>query len=415
MFLALLCDRVNKNSQRAVFIAFLLFFLSACFHNTENTTRADLNYLKSQDFITWTTLLDRPFSEKKAPDSHILAIAARGKPRGATVAVLKTGDLVINDGTVRRTITTIRPAPRRIAFGKRYALVAWNNQSKIFVQRIDQPSKRWILKRLKGRATSLAFHDDDSTLLIGGADGRVYRWRFAMEAQELSSSQKEKTLERYIGHHTIVSEVISIPKARAFLSTDWDGRLIAWLPYSADSHGGYYDTNLFGGRFFGGISTSMVAPRKQDRGITAAVLSDDSRKLAIGTADGFVEIWEIRGFIMSARHKVHNGQVVSIALNEDGSRIASLGKDNLLSVADLTRDSLYKVASAATLLKFSPLLSEPRAGIHAILFQDDTSLALMSEAGATELLSLPVKTEHASSTAPPTQNETSGFTQDSDY
>lgn len=408
-------------TQRAVFTLLLSFIVAGCWLTTGAQHNFDDNNLQSLHFIPWSDLsspLKRESIERLKP---LVAATLRTQGPKTTSTSTKHVVSVDSEGGVYTSdtntntfsqLTALQPMPSLVAFGDQYAVVAWSNASDIFVQLLGNTTQRWSLTRLKGRPTSLAFHERDTALLIGGADGRVYRWRFLMEGENLSPSQREKTLERYVGHHTIISKVVGIPHARVFLSSDWDGRVLAWLPYTADSHGGYYDRNLFGGRFFGDIGTSMAAPRPQDRGITAISISPDEKRFALGTEEGFVEIWEIRGFVMSARFKAHNGRVLGVSLSNDGSRVASLGRDKSMWIADIGKDPLYKIAPSATISKLIPVLSEEAPDAHTAFLEDPAKLIVVSNTGNIETHELPPPTKEVE---PLEVKTTETFATDSDY
>jgi WD40 repeat protein len=109
-------------------------------------------------------------------------------------------------------------------------------------------------------------------------------------------------------------------------------------------HGGAYDRNLFGARFYSDKSTFVQALRKPDRGITALSVSSSGERLGLGTEDGYVEVWEVRGFVKVAREALHSGRVLSVSFDINGERIASVGRDMMVSVAVLERDPTFGTA-----------------------------------------------------------------------
>jgi WD40 repeat protein len=244
------------------------------------------------------------------------------------------------------------------ALGESRAMVAWTSGFTVHVACLDGCSKQWDLSDIKARTTSVAFHEDDSALLIGGADGRVYRWRFATTETAEKIRDKEKILERYIAHQTIVSNVASLPGARAFFSTDWDGSLYGWLSYTSDDQQGEYDKNLFGGRFFGTGGTFIRANRLPDRGITALAVSQDGEQLALGTDDGFVEVWQVRGFEMIARAQLHTGRITSVSIDSAQARVVSVGRDGKLVACHIDPDPLFKIKPGALADTLTPILDE---------------------------------------------------------
>jgi WD40 repeat protein len=241
----------------------------------------------------------------------------------------------------------LNATPKVVALGDSRAIIAWADDRGVTVTCLIGCSQRRTFSRLKVRPTSLAFHELDTSLLIGGTDGRIYRWRFMEEQAAPTTEHLEKMVERYIGHQTMVSGVVGHSVGRAFFSADWDGRLIGWLSYSADDQQGAYDKNLFKGRFYTDIPAVLVAARPHDRGISALTISRDGEHIGVGTEDGHIEVWRVKGFMLSARKQVHQGRVTAVALSSDGERIVSVGKDSQVHVHTLDSDPNFTIAPTA--------------------------------------------------------------------
>jgi WD40 repeat protein len=275
------------------------------------------------------------------------------------------------------------------AFGEQRALVAWTSGSSIRVACVASNCEgNWELTRLKTRFTALAFHEEDSAVLIGGADGRVYRWRFLIEPIAQTIRERDQSLERYVAHQTSISAVQSLPTGRAFFSADWDGMLYGWLAYTADDQGGSFDKNLFGGRFFGNVGSYLSAARPADRGITSIAISPNGKRLAIGSDDGYVEIWEVRGFQMIARALVHTGRVIGISLDETGSRVVSIGRDGKIQAAEIVSDSSFGISATATASRFVPMLTEEMKSARNVLFVTSGDVLVTTDTGQVGELSL---------------------------
>jgi len=300
------------------------------------------------------------------------------------------------------------------AFGASKALVAFSSGLTITVACVSGCSQQWTLRRLKSRSTSLTFHENDTALLIGGADGRVYRWQFLKESDSLSIKEREKILERYIAHQTMVSSVLSLHTGRAFFSADWDGALYGWLAYSADDQQGDFDKNLFGGRFFGHLGNYLRAPRPTDRGITSLALSADGSALSVGTDDGFVEVWKVRGFEMTARSALHAGQVTGVSLNTDGSRVLSAGRDGKVVATALRQDPQYRIQVGALPSKLEPFLTEQMPNAKGIAFLSSGNGIVTTSDGHLGELRLPADTPITNESTP-VPNRTKSPSTDSDY
>lgn len=297
-------------------------------------------------------------------------------------------------------VKKLSDTPRLSIVGERRALIAWASDKGIFVSCLWGCSTVIELSRLKARPTSLAFHDEDTSLLIGAADGRVYRWRFLDQQNVSSMEEHEKMVERYIGHHTMVSGIVAHSTGRAFISSDWDGVLLGWLVYTADDHVGEYDKNIFRGRFYTDIANKLRAPRPTDRGISSLALSEDGQRLALGTEDGAVEIWTVRGFVPAARKELHQGRVISVALTNDGTRVASIGKDSKAKVSQLVADPSSALSTAALPYSLTDVSEHQIPLAKGAVFASDDRLAISTKTG--ELVEVILPTSQAPSPARPT-------------
>ena len=331
----------------------LLIALSGC-HIADQavdvlTSKKSTNTLISQDI---KPLVDLPLDSYPTTRGHAGEVALLHTLPATSPSVISVGqdgkvigwDLGSGQG---HEIQSLNATPKVVTLGDSKALIAWADDKGVTVTCLFGCSQRKTLSRLKVRPTSLAFHDLDTSLLIAGTDGRIYRWRFMAEQEAPSTEDLEKMVERYIGHQTMVSGVVGHSVGRAFFSSDWDGTLIGWLSYSADDHAGAYDKNPFKGRFYTDIPAAQVAARPPDRGISSLTISDDGEYIGVGTEDGHIEVWRVKGFMLSARKQVHQGRVTAVALSPNGDRIASVGKDSQVHVHTLEVDPAFTIAPTA--------------------------------------------------------------------
>ncbi len=338
-------------------------------------------------------------------DAHIgevLAVKENSTNPPQVVSVGVDGNITVwnlKEGSGHMALPLGIPA-QLATFGLSKALVAWSSGLTIHVACVTGCSERWALTRLKSRSTSLAFHEDDTALLIGGADGRVYRWQFLKERDALSVKEREKILERYIAHQTMVSSVLALHTGRAFFSSDWDGVLYGWLAYTADDQRGDFDKNLFGGRFFGDIGNYIRAARPTDRGITSLALSSDGNHLAVGTDDGFVELWRVRGFELSARANLHKGRVTGVAVNADGTQTLSAGRDGRVIATLISPDPLFRIQANALPSKFEELHSEEIANVKNVSFLSSGNGIVTTTNGHLAELTIPRKNTTSRDTRP---------------
>jgi WD40 repeat protein len=201
--------------------------------------------------------------------------------------------------------------------------------------------RRYIkeLDRLHSRVTSVDFQPDrsfigkgEAAVAIGGADGRVYRWRFFESHQNRILSKASKDFERYVGHATVVSAVAFHPGGRVFFSGDWNGAFNAWLSFDTDLHGGKYDENLFGRGFFTEQSTRKRAKRDGTDPIEKIAIDSRGRHIALGLQNGRIEVWEARGLAWQGSYLAHAGAMRALHFNPDGDAIASYGRGDKLSI-----------------------------------------------------------------------------------
>lgn len=342
------------------------------------------NTLKEQDIPLLSSSLLPDNSPLRNHQGEIASVrTVPGQPNrlltvGKDKAIIEW-DLPTGRGTLVRDL---EGAPTVAAIGAQRALVAWGNESGVYIECIAGCSKKFAFKRFKSRPSSLAFHTNDTALLIGGLDGRVYRWRFMEEQTASTMEEREMMVERYIAHHAVVSAVAAHPAGRAFFSGDWSGSLIAWVAYSADAFGGEFDKNLFRGRFYTDVPNAMIANRLPDRGISSIAVSRNGERIALGIEDGHVEVWETRGFTLAAKKLLHNGRVVNVDISEDGTRVVSVGKDTKVRVTELADDPVYLVNPYAYPKLLQEVSENPIALAESVTFVAPNQVVVTTRGGA---------------------------------
>jgi WD40 repeat protein len=376
-------------TQRTVIAA--LFILSGCLDQLNPRPLSEHNRSVLQQIPDWGSISTEALPGSAGHLGEILALKQVSNAPAQVVSAGTDGNIIawaLQSGS-GHLLKQIGGTMQLAAFGEDKMLVAWTSGASVRVACLATDCQgSWELTRLKTRFTTLAFHEDDSALLIGGADGRVYRWRFLIEPIAQTIRERDQSLERYVAHQTSVSVVQPLSTGRAFFSADWDGMLYGWLVYTADDHEGSFDKNLFGGRFFGNAGSYISAGRAADRGITSMAISHDGRRLALGSDDGFVEIWEVRGFQMIARAQAHSGRVISIALNDAGSRVVSVGRDGKIQASEVLANPSFGIAAQATMARLVPILSEEMKSARRVLFISSGNVLITTNAGQVGELSL---------------------------
>ncbi len=341
------------------------------------------NHLSEQEITPLSDLKITSFRETNRHTGEIILLQTLSAAPPTLLSVGQDGRVLGWDLQAGRgyEVKTLQTQPKVVALGENRALMAWADDNGITIGCLQGCSTTITLSKLKVRASNLAFHDLDTSLLIGGLDGRVYRWRFIDDQHAPTTEARERMIERYIGHHTMVSGVVGHSVGRAFFSSDWDGRLIGWLTYTSDDHGGEYDKNIFKGRFYTDLPAAIVAERPADRGITSLAISKDGERVGLGTEDGHVEIWRVKGFSLVARKNLHSGRVINVALSDDGTRIASVGKDSKVRVNYTVPDPTFGISPTALASTLEEVSEHQIPQAHRVAFVTTARLSVGTKAG----------------------------------
>jgi WD40 repeat protein len=231
------------------------------------------------------------------------------------------------------------------------------------------------------------------------------------ETKAATRADREKCFELYSAHQAVVSSVAAHPFGRAFFSGDWSGSLYAWLPYDQDDFGGEYDRNLFTGQFYAAPGTFIKAERTADRGITDITLTDSGEQLALGTQDGFVEMWRVRGFERFARKQLHMGPVLSVSLSPKGTRVASAGKDGVVHISTLVDDPKFGITTDATRQMFVEISSYRVPGARLVKYISEDKAVV----GTTDGVMVELDASASIPTPTPTGTPTAEKVLDTDY
>jgi WD40 repeat protein/serine/threonine protein kinase len=94
-----------------------------------------------------------------------------------------------------------------------------------------------------------------------------------------------------------------------------------------------------------------LAPLRHDAAVLSAAVSPDSRRIASGSQDGIVKVWdaptgrELAGFV------AHEGQVAGVAFSPDGQRLATGSWDGIVKLWDVEALTNDRSASPLLILK----------------------------------------------------------------
>lgn len=306
-----------------------------------------------------------------------------GSPSEQLISVDSSGTVLLwnlsRASAVELMKTEIKP--EFVAVLPERGLLAVSRLGAVYVYNVRTGEQLWSLKRLKARVTALSFQSDGKALLIGGADGRVYRWKYIQEVDAGTVDEREKSLERYVAHSSVISAVIAHPYGRAFFSGDWKGGMYAFLPFDSDGFRAEYEENFFGGRFFSKESTFARGDRLADAGIAVMTMSKDGQRFVIGTQDGWIEVWRVKGFKRLVRFEAHRGLVYSVAVNDDASNIVSVGRDGRMKWFQVEPDPKFGLDPDASEYKRTQLADYTLPQARLVELRDDRHVISCDEDG----------------------------------
>ncbi len=283
-------------------------------------------------------------------------------------------------------LLSIGHAVDKMAYHKESLKLAAARGSVIEVFSLANRKELYRFDRLGSAVLDIAFAPDGESLLIGAADGKVYRWKFVQEARAKTIKDRQTSFERYNGPAVSVSAVTFHPNGRVFFSGDWDGGLNGWLAYDQDRYQGSYDKNYFGPQFFAEGAQRIKADRKSNfEAIDILRVSDDGSLLFAVTQTGLLELWKVRGMIQGSFFQPHLSVVYALAVSPSGDKVATAGRDGRVVVTSVRRFSESEMLAKIdrtfdhelTLLKEFPL-----ANILSLRFESDSVLLAGDKTGA---------------------------------
>lgn len=339
-----------------------------------------------------------PFSRLEKVDGHaapVLKLSKVGSPAagGDGEASLLSGDA---DGEVLVWDLGSGQAYKLFSFGSKVdqvtfhpglGLAAAAGQKLIKVVDLGRGTLVSQFDRLRAQITSLGFSASGASLVVGGGDSRVYRWRYLTEPT--TREEETRLFERYIGHGAVVSTVACHPAGRVFFSGDWRGGLNAWLSYDADMFEGEYDENLFGWRFFADKGNRRGFGGKAHGGVEVLDFVNDGEFLVVGYQDGFVELWRVRGLVRVAEASAHKGLIYSVSGHASQPGFVTSGRDGLVRMWRIVEEQRADSLKPQVLIEMAQELEV--LGAKQLLFWSESRVFAVREQG--DILELAVNPE----------------------
>jgi WD40 repeat protein len=189
-------------------------------------------------------------------------------------------------------------------------------------------SLQYDLKGHKGNIQSLVFSYDGKFLYSASLDGKVLRWDIAARTSVDVGPQSAKI--SYI-------DISSNGNFIAGVSSDF--KALVWNPEKADS--------------------VFRIPETPGKLIKTVRFKPDANILAIGYADGYLELWDISKKTKISEVKAHNAYINDISFNNAMGQIATGSNDGTMKIwdiSDLTTPpiSFNDNSSFVMVIEFSP-------------------------------------------------------------
>jgi WD40 repeat protein len=275
-------------------------------------------------------------------------------------------------------------------FEPQYGLLAFTKGTTLMVTSLDLKESFQI--ELPTRAQVLHFAVDGQSLLIGGKDARIYRWRFPLIKGARSKRQIEKILERYIGTGQVVSAVLPHPDGNLFFSADWAGSLQGWQLYTGDRLQGEGRGNIISSSFFSNASVRTNSKRAaQDERIEEMALDPQGKELLVATSYGDIELWKVRGLLKVASLKAHEATIFSVDFSPNGQLVATAGRDGVMNVYQIHRftdEELRSKTDRSQQAEFVLVKSLPLPDVRVLRFMNDRQLVGGTKEGTVLLVDI---------------------------
>lgn len=332
----------RKCSLRSLCFLFCLCFCSCAYlgsledseQSSQTKNNASSNQSKQVEAEEGRAALKSNISA--AQSSEITDIYLTSPGRSDFITISKGGEVTLRAGTGDpmngHTLLRLEPGYTATAFSAKNQILAASYAGRIELYDLVSAQKKESLERIDTRMVSMEFSPKGDSLIMGGADAIIYHWQFEFAKRAQTIKEREKILERYIGHAAVVNIVRFHPFGRVFFSSDWDGILSAWLLYRSDKYGGVYDQNIFEGRLFSEDTRRVRGVHGDDSMIEQARFSSDGELYYAADESGTIEIWQTRGFKKVLSHSAHKGKIYDLAVSREGERLATLGRDGKLKI-----------------------------------------------------------------------------------
>lgn len=215
--------------------------------------------------------------------------------------------------------------------GKKLLAIAIGKQA--FVYNTDSNNPLFLLLPLREAISSLSFSTQGDSLLIGTLSGRIYHWYFNKSA---NSKDVFSNLNRYAGHATVIKKILPHQDDRVFFSTDWQGKLSAWLSYEAVPYQYNKELSPFNGGFWTEIA-NRVATQLAGK-VEEMILRNDGKYLLFSFDNGSIQLWAVRGFVPVCKIELQSKAFKQLQADSNWSKVTALNSFGKSFQLDFSRE-----------------------------------------------------------------------------
>ena len=274
-------------------------------------------------------------------DGQVLKWSLNGPEK--TFQIVYTGNDVIN-------VLAVSPDASWLACG--------SDNSAIRMIPLKGTDQSFEMKGHKGEIKSLVFSVDSRQLFSAALDGKVFKWEIAART--------------YTDVTTGVTQITSVDisyNGNYLAGVRSDGTAVVWDP----------------GKMSDSFSIATAGKR-----IKVVKFNPDKNILALGDAEGNVELWDVIHRKKISEIKAHNGQINDISFNTKFNQMATAGNDKILKI--------FNVSDPNDLSDPPVTLSDNDGIIFVIEFSPDSKTILAgSSGGGQNVVSRPTHVDYLAS------------------
>ena len=262
----------------------------------------------------------------------IIGLFARAASEKEFIAVSSSGKVslwTLNNGKEEVLFKEGEPIVA-CAYDTNHNILAVSQDTGVSLYDLNSKQRLVNSPKFATKSAALEFAVDGSSLLVGGEDGKVYRWRLTPQVNDDESKKIE--VERYIGHASAVTALAYHPFSRMFLSADSFGAIAAWLTYDKDLFSGKYDERFNQTTYYTEDGPRALTSVIDATTVLSLRISKDGQNVFAALQDGRVQWSLIRGLKLVVTAKTNKGAIYDMQISPSGKLLATVARDGMVRV-----------------------------------------------------------------------------------